>query len=97
MPSPFSLGAKNSDKAFSRFVDGDVTFFTVALTTIQTQVEVAHGLSAAPDFALLSSNAIALAASTGHQGYSATATTITVIDDNTAAATTVSVLCGNIS
>jgi hypothetical protein len=96
MPSPFSLGAQNADNAFSTFVDGDVTFFNVALTTLQTIGTVAHGLSAAPDFVLLQGSSQELAASVG-TAWSATATTLTVIHDATAADETISVFAANLS
>lgn len=96
MPSPFSQGAQNADKAYSAFVDGDVTFFTVALTTIQTIGTAAHGLSAAPDFVLMS-NSAAGAASANGTGWSATATTLTVTSDNTGAAETITVFAANLS
>jgi hypothetical protein len=100
MPSPFSLGAQNADKAFSRFVSGDVTFLNGALTTLQTVGTVAHGLSAAPDFVILQTDAMTGASTTttnGITGWSATATTLTYTCDNTAAAQVVSIIAGNIS
>jgi hypothetical protein len=96
MPSPFSNGAQNADKAFSHFANGDVTFLNVALTTIQTIGTAAHGLSAAPDFVLVNGSAVT-ANSTNGIGWSADATTLTVTVDNTAAPVTVSVLAGNFS
>ena len=98
MSSPFSQGAQNADKAFSQFVDGDVTFFSVSLTTIQTQSSVAHGLSAAPDFVIAAGQyAGAASAASDLIGWSATATTLTVIANNTVAADVISVFAANIS
>jgi hypothetical protein len=96
MPSPFSLGAQNADNAFSTFIDGDVTFFSVAMTTAQTQSDVAHGLSAAPDFVIVG-NGNASVAGDQETGWSATATTLTVIALDTAASNTVSVFAANLS
>jgi hypothetical protein len=96
MPSPFSLGAQNADSAFSTFVDGDVTFFNASLTTAQTEVAVAHGLSGAPDFVLIQS-ANAAVAGDYDTGWSADATTLTIIALDTAADNTVSVFAANLS
>jgi hypothetical protein len=96
MPSPFSNGAQNADKAFSRFVNGDVTFFTITMTTIQTVGTVAHGLSAAPDFVIASSSNPAVAGG-GGVGWSATATTLTVTQNDTLATTTLTGFAGNVS
>jgi hypothetical protein len=100
MPTPFTQGAQNADKAFSQFADGDVTFFSVSLTTLQTITTVAHGLSAAPDFAIVSPSAMSgasTATTNGLTGWSATATTITVTCDNTAGTTSLSVFAANIA
>jgi hypothetical protein len=96
MPSPFSLGAQNADNAFSTFVDGDVTFFSVTMTTAQTQSDVAHGLSAAPDFVLVTGATQGGGADDG-VGWSSDATTITVIATDTSATNTVSVFAANLS
>ena len=96
MPSPFSQGAQNADKAFSQFANGDVTFFTVTLTTLQTVGTTAHGLSAAPDFVILGLGALDSAASVG-ASWSATATTLTVSHDCTTAIENISVFAANIS
>lgn len=100
MPSPFSQGAQNADRAFAGFVYGDVTFFSVSLTTLQTITTVAHGLSAAPDFAIVSPSAMSgasTATTNGLTGWSSTATTITVTCDNTAGTTALSVFAANLS
>lgn len=96
MPSPFSQGAQNADTAFSTFVDGDVTFFNISLTTLQTIGTVAHGLSAAPDFVILGLGDLDAAASAG-SSWSATATTLTVSHDNTLVDETIAVFAANLS
>jgi hypothetical protein len=101
MPSPFSQGAQNADTAFSTFVDGDVTFFNSSLTTAQTIATVAHGLSAAPDFVLVTHDSgddiASTIATAGLIGWSATATTLTLTCDNTAGSAVLSVFAANLS
>jgi hypothetical protein len=97
MPSPFSNGAQNADKAYSKFANGDVTFFTMALTTLQTVATAAHGLSAAPDFVLASHTNVGAVATSGGIGWSATATTLTVTSNDTLASGTLTVFAANIS
>jgi hypothetical protein len=96
MPTPFTNGAQNADKLFSKFANGDVTFFTMATTTIQTVATAAHGLSAAPDFVIVGLGSLDAAASAG-SSWSATATTLTVSHDNTLVAETICVFVANIS
>jgi hypothetical protein len=98
MPSPFSNGLQNADKLFDTATEGDVTFFTTSLTTLQTVSDVAHGFSAAPDFVLVSPSAMSgasTATTNGLTGWSATATTLTVTCDNTAGTTVLSVFAAN--
>jgi len=95
MVSPYSLGAQNAKTAFGVFVDGDLLAGAVTLTTAQTQATVAHGLSAAPDFCLMGIDA---AASGGEGiGWSATATTLTIIQIDTQLGAVVSYLAGNLT
>lgn len=97
MPSPFSNGVQNADKVFDLFAEGQVTLFTVGLTTGSTAVGTAHGVGAAPDFVLLQSSVAAdIDVDTGLI-YSAGATTLTITRQTTGAAATISVIAGNLS
>ena len=90
MPSPFSNGLQNADKLFDTAGNGDVTFFTVVMTTAQTVGTAAHGLSGAPDFVIFSGSS-AVGVSSYASGWSADATTLTVTRDNTGGTDTLTV------
>ncbi len=96
MPSPFSLGAQNADRVFDGFVDGDVGVGAHTFTTAETVYTVAHGMSAAPDWVLLTCSDAAIGAE--GLGWSATATTLTInLVDTNAGEPVVSWLAGNLS
>ena len=91
MPSPFSNGLQNADKLFDTAGNGDVTFFTVVMTTAQTVGTAAHGLTGAPDFVIFQGSSALGSTSSAVSGWSATATTLTVTIDNTSGTDTLSV------
>lgn len=100
MASPFSNGLQNAAKLFDTGTNGNVTFFNVSLTTLQTVTTVAHGFTAAPDFVLLAPAAMSgasTATTNGLVGWSATATTLTVTVDNTAGTSPLSVFAMRIA
>lgn len=94
--SAYTKGAQNAAALGDGLVYGDITIFSVAMTTAQTEAAVAHGLSAAPDWVLLGGNTAALAGE--GLGWSATATTLTIVKtDTNGGDLTVSVLAANLS
>ena len=96
MPSPFSLGVQNADEAFDAFADNGMAVGSVSMTTAETESAVAHGMSAAPDWVLLTGNT-ALLAGEG-LGWAATATTLTIVKTDTNGGNlTVSYIAGNLS
>lgn len=97
MPSAYSNGLTNAEKLFDTAGNGDVTFFTVVLTTVQTVGTAAHGLSGSPDFVLFQVSSAAGIGSTTQVGWSATSTTLTVTSDNTAGTDTLSVFAAKIA
>ena len=97
MPSPFSLGVQNADHAFDGFSDGQVTFFNVSLTTLQTVAEVAHGFAGTPDFVMVSLGEFEIESVATGPRWSATATTLTINYDQTLLSGSVSVFAANLS
>ena len=94
--SAFTKGAQNAAALGDGLVIGDITIFSVSVTTAQTESAVAHGLSAAPDWVLISSNVAALGGE--GLGWEATATTLTIIvADTNGGDQTLSVIAGNLS
>lgn len=91
MPSPFSQGVQNADKAFGGLNFSAGIAGTGTLTTTDAAIGIAHGLGATPNFVLaFSSLAVAAGAAAGKFGYTADATTITFTKADTGAIETFS-------
>lgn len=92
MPTPFTKGAQAAEALFDALTaEGAIGVATG--TTAETDLAVAHGLSAAPDFVLLSASATADTIAAG-VAWSATATTLTITVNDTAASKSVAYLAG---
>ncbi len=96
MPSPFSRGLQNADKAFELLTAGDIKMATVLLVTANTTVVVAHGMTGTPDFCLMGVTGTAANVAEGIV-WSADATSITFTCVDTQASMTISYLAGNLS
>ena len=93
MASPFSEGAQNADVAFRGFTQQQFVTGNAAYSAADTEVAVAHGLSAAPDWCLLGSTGTAAGIAEGVM-WTANATTLTITVVDTQAACTVSYMAG---
>ena len=94
MPSPFSQGVQNADSIFSAVNSGSVTALasmfddvlvtTATLTTADIALPIAHGLSGTPDFVLLGFKGSQTGIIEGF-GWTANATTLTILKTDTQA------------
>ena len=93
MPSPFSRGLQNADRAFEVFDEGEVLLGSVAMTTADTAIAVTHGLTGTPDFVLMMSSAAGAAVAEG-LSWTADATTLTIAKVDTQAEAVISYIAG---
>ncbi len=96
MPSPYNLGSKNADVAFGGFVDGDIVFGTALMTTADVALDVAHGLSATPDFVIFMGSNSSSSIAEG-MSWTANATTITFLKVDTQDTAIISYIAGNLT
>ncbi len=109
MPTGFSLGVQNADVVYDGIADGDaklvgaavvaaafddVLVTTAILTTTDIALGIAHGLSATPNFVLMT---LTPGNNSEGTGWSANATTLTLTKVDTQAIQTASVFAAVLS
>ena len=92
----FGTGLTNAESCFDNFVIGEIVFATANMTTADTALGIAHGMSAAPDFVIFTGSNSSASIVEG-MSWTANATTLSFLKVDTQDTAIISYIAGNLS